>query len=108
MINKKEIRALSLAGGLNFERSVHRRQALWESELAIRPIEPLLSEPGAVATGFFSTQRRGDAEFIKKMDPLQLVETDLSTTGISIGRHPMSFLREELNSEGFFPRRRMI
>jgi error-prone DNA polymerase len=34
------------------------------------------------------------------MDPLQLVETDLSTTGISIGRHPMSFLREELNKRG--------
>ena len=36
-INKKEIRALSVAGALNFEKSVHRRQALWQSELMIRP-----------------------------------------------------------------------
>ena len=40
------------------------------------------------------------------MDALQLVETELSTTGISIGRHPMSFLREELNKRGIFLRRR--
>ena len=37
MINKKESRALSLAGALNFDNTVHRRQALWESELAIQP-----------------------------------------------------------------------
>jgi error-prone DNA polymerase len=36
-INKKEIRAMSLAGALNFERQVHRREALWHSELAIDP-----------------------------------------------------------------------
>ena len=36
-INKREIRALSIAGALNFENTVHRRQALWESELAIQP-----------------------------------------------------------------------
>jgi hypothetical protein len=36
-INKREIRALSLAGALNFDGSVHRREALWQSELAIQP-----------------------------------------------------------------------
>ena len=36
-INKREIRALSIAGALNFDNTIHRRQALWESELAIQP-----------------------------------------------------------------------
>src|SRR5262249_6669290 len=37
LINKREIRALSIAGALNFENTIHRRQALWESEFAIQP-----------------------------------------------------------------------
>ena len=37
VINKREIRALSLAGALNFENTIHRREALWRSELAIQP-----------------------------------------------------------------------
>ncbi|HSU25810.1 MAG TPA: hypothetical protein VLI65_07510, partial [Pyrinomonadaceae bacterium] len=107
MINKKEIRALSLAGALNFERSVHRREALWQSELAIRPIEPLLNNAECGMRNAESNPKSKIQSpkselgtFIKKMGPLQLVETDLSTTGISIGRHPMSFLREELNKRG--------
>jgi error-prone DNA polymerase len=34
------------------------------------------------------------------MEGLQLVETDLMKTGISIGKHPMSFVREELDRRG--------
>ena len=34
------------------------------------------------------------------MEGLQLVETDLRKTGISIGKHPMAFLREELKKRG--------
>ena len=33
-LNKREIRALSIAGALNFEGTVHRREALWQSELS--------------------------------------------------------------------------
>src|SRR5690606_22890057 len=36
LINKCEIRALSIAGALNFDNTIHRRQALWESELALQ------------------------------------------------------------------------
>ena len=45
-INKREIRALSLAGALNFDNTVHRRQALWESELAIQPEGELFEDRG--------------------------------------------------------------
>jgi error-prone DNA polymerase len=90
-INKREIRALSLAGALNFDNTVHRRQALWQSELAIQP------KGGLFAT---ITEKPADPPFLKKMDGLQLVETDLMKTGISIGKHPMAFIREELDQRG--------
>ncbi len=105
-INKKEIRALSLSGALNFESTVHRRQALWESELAIQPAGELFKK-------LPSLQRRGGSEadgvvlnaeespaFIHQMTEWQLMETDLMTTGITIGKHPMRFLREELTKHG--------
>ena len=34
------------------------------------------------------------------MNGLQLVDADLRKTGISIGRHPMSFIREEMTKRG--------
>jgi error-prone DNA polymerase len=86
LINKKEIRALSMSGALSFE-NVHRRQALWQSELAIKPNGELFQE---------ITDNQHDFSFIKKMDELESIETDLITTGLSVGKHPMAFIREQL------------
>ncbi|MEQ1763616.1 MAG: error-prone DNA polymerase, partial [Pyrinomonadaceae bacterium] len=105
LINKREIRALSIAGALNFDNTVHRREALWHSELAIQPKGELFqkSEVGSQNSEFgsenasshssFSVQ---NSSFLKRMEGLQLVEADLKKTGISIGKHPMAFVREEL------------
>ncbi len=105
-INKREIRALSIAGALNFENTVHRREALWQSELAIQPQGELFrnaeggmrnaeskAEDGASANSSFINH---NSSFLKRMEGLQLVEADLKKTGISIGKHPMAFIREEL------------
>ncbi|MGI8811229.1 MAG: DNA polymerase III subunit alpha [Pyrinomonadaceae bacterium] len=91
LINKREVRALSLAGALNFENTIHRREALWQSELAILPKGDLFAE---------TIEEEADTSFIKKMHGLQLIETDLKKTGISIGKHPMAFIREELTQKG--------
>jgi error-prone DNA polymerase len=40
------------------------------------------------------------ASFIKPMSEWQRMEADLLTTSITIGKHPMAFLREELNAAG--------
>ncbi|MBP6005030.1 MAG: error-prone DNA polymerase [Pyrinomonadaceae bacterium] len=90
-INKKEIRALSLSGALNFDSTVHRRQALWESELAIQPAGELFAN---------IEEKQPIPSFINQMSKWQLMETDLMTTGITIGKHPMAFLREELTKHG--------
>jgi error-prone DNA polymerase len=103
MINKREIRALSIAGALNFENTVHRREALWHSELAIQPkgelFESLNSFPpyeGGVDAVSADGVVLSTPSFLKRMEGLQLVEADLKKTGISIGKHPMSFVREQL------------
>jgi error-prone DNA polymerase len=90
-INKREIRALSTSGALNFDNTVHRRQALWESELAIQPKGDLFAH---------TSEETGDPAFLKKMTGFQLVNADLKKTGISIGKHPMAFLRVEMNKKG--------
>lgn len=111
IINKREIRVLSIAGALNFENTVHRREALWQSELAIQPQGELfrnteygvrnseiknddtLSHSSIDPDSSFSIH---NSSFLKRMEGLQLVEADLKKTGISIGKHPMAFIRDEL------------
>ena len=96
-INKREIRALSLAGALNFENTVHRRQALWQSELAIQPSGELFETDERALTNM----RANDTPlFLERMEGLQLIEADLKKTGISISKHPMAFVREELDKKG--------
>ncbi|MCC6329071.1 MAG: hypothetical protein IT174_11180, partial [Acidobacteria bacterium] len=99
-INKREIRALSLAGALNFDNTVHRREALWQSELAIQPKGEL-----------FEIEQDGSSQtpaFIKRMEGIELVDADLRRTGISIGKHPVSFFREELNKRGVLTSRQTL
>jgi error-prone DNA polymerase len=98
-IYKREIRALSMAGALNFENTVHRREALWQSELAIQPAGSLFEDVSSPHVSKGSSQRI-DTSFLQRMEGLQLIETDLKKTGISIGKHPMAFIRDELNKHG--------
>jgi len=119
-INKREIRALSLAGALNFDGSVHRREALWQSELAIQPAGSLFEDGGGAADlsedstekHSFSAHRAAKPSeqskiqnpkskmFLTRMEGLELVDADLRKTGISIGKHPMAFIREEMTKRG--------
>ncbi len=115
MINKREIRALSLAGALNFDNTVHRREALWQSELAIQPTGDLFEKSEVrsqksefdkknsppVLGGVAAASADGVVpSFLTRMEGLQLVDADLRKTGISIGKHPMSFFRDEMNRRG--------
>jgi error-prone DNA polymerase len=96
-INKREIRALSLAGALNFDGTIHRRAALWESELAIQPTGELFTNAESVSNSSFEIH---NSSFLTRMEGLELVEADLRKTGISIGKHPMAFVREEMTKRG--------
>ncbi|MGB2914829.1 MAG: error-prone DNA polymerase [Pyrinomonadaceae bacterium] len=103
-INKREIRALSLAGALNFDGTVHRREALWNSELAIQPMGELFENAGPPDSTFDIRH----SSFLNRMEGIELVEADLRKTGISIGKHPMAFVREELDKRGILSARQTL
>lgn len=108
-ISKREIRALSLAGALNFENTVHRREALWQSEMEMQPKGELFEDVAApdmqskhIATAQTNVRH---PKFLRRMEGLELVAADLKKTGISIGKHPMSFFREEMDRRGILSSR---
>jgi error-prone DNA polymerase len=119
-----------MAGALNFN-TIHRREALWRSELAMRPEGPLFDRVSRIADRGFDVNTLntadsdvpgnnrksairnpqsaiGETPFLKRMEGLELIEADLRKTGISIGKHPMAFLREELDRRGILSSRETV
>jgi error-prone DNA polymerase len=93
-LRKDELRALAEVGALNFINGIHRRDALWQAELAMRPAGPLFAaertdvpEPGPLA----------------RMTDSERLNTDFRRTHLTIGRHPMAFHRERMNELGVVP-----
>ena len=41
-----------------------------------------------------------ESGFLTRMEGLELVDADLRKTGISIGKHPMAFIRDEMTKQG--------
>lgn len=85
-INKRELRNLAMTGALD---AANRRRALWQVELSIR-------DKGSLFVGQ-PLEQPAKTPFLKKMSPLENVAADLSKTGLTLGPHPMTFVREEMN-----------
>jgi error-prone DNA polymerase len=94
-LRKDELRKLSEIGALNFipEEPIHRRAALWDSELAIRPAGPLFIEDQPVAAD----------QPLAQMTPTDRLNADFRGTHLTIGSHPMRFHRAKLNALGVTP-----
>jgi len=116
-LRKDEMRKLAGVGALNFIRdqeaeggrqeaegrrqinpqsairnpqSLHRRSALWKVERATREAGPLLKD-----------QKDPIADSpLPAMTIEERVNADFRGTGVTIGRHPMAYRREELNKLG--------
>ena len=89
-LQRDEISILSELGALNAlpsqKADAHRRGALWQAELALQPVGELLeavADDGAVSP-------------LPAMTPAQRTVADFSNSGVSIGKHPMAFHREQL------------
>jgi error-prone DNA polymerase len=93
-LQKDEISKLAELGALNalprFKADRHRRGALWQAELAVKPIGELL-ETAAVDTA---------SSPLAPMTPGQRTCADFSNSGLTIGRHPMSFHRSRMRQMG--------
>ena len=91
-LRKSELDTLAEIGALNsLGESMHRREALWQVESAWRPKGPLfdrqdaaLPEPGPLVP----------------MGPLERVEADYRGTGLTVGKHPMHYLRGRMAGMG--------
>jgi error-prone DNA polymerase len=83
-LNKTERRILAGIGAFNFL-GEHRRSALWKAES--------LFDDGDLFSG------QGDGETaspLSPMTPIERLEADYAGTQLTVGPHPMSFLREGL------------
>ena len=84
-LQKSELDVLAEIGALNsLGDEIHRREALWQIESVWRPKGPLfagqddeLPEPGPLAA----------------MTPLERLEADYRGAGLTVGKHPMHYLR---------------
>jgi error-prone DNA polymerase len=98
-IQKAELTSLAEVGALNFisgQRGFHRRDALWQVERAARRAGPLLETVSALgSTG-------ADAAYspLLPMTDDERVVADYHGTGMTVGPHPMSYRRAELNRQG--------
>jgi DNA-directed DNA polymerase III PolC len=88
-INREELARLAEIGALG---SLHpeRRAALWEAERAIRPAGAL----------FEGQDEAPGASPLRPMDPIERVVADYTGTSLSLGPHPMVFLRRRLARQG--------
>jgi error-prone DNA polymerase len=89
-LQKDEMAALADLGALNalpkYAADRHRRGALWQVGLAWQPIGELL-EPAA--------EEAAPAP-LAHLTPGERTHADFTNSGLTIGRHPMSYYREQL------------
>jgi error-prone DNA polymerase len=75
---------------LTAECSLHRRDALWQVERAIRRPGPLLE----------TIPERDAASPLAQMNKEERLVADFRGTGLTIGPHPMTYCRQEMNRLG--------
>jgi error-prone DNA polymerase len=83
-------KSLARYSQLGTRNSLHRRDALWQVERAVRPSGPLLEnlpEPDSPSP-------------LQPMNHEERLVADFRGTGLTVGPHPMSYRREWLNAMG--------
>jgi len=109
-LNKEEMTQLASIGALNSIGAEHRRNALWRASEAVRRSTELL------VAGWARTKRdrgisRGPGgpppirlkKPLRQMNSQERLVADYQGIGMTIGRHPMARVREEMNRLGVIP-----
>jgi error-prone DNA polymerase len=89
-LHKDGLRMLAQIGALNSLGAPHRRDALWQTEWAIRPAGPLLETVPPSQAG----------SPLLPMTAEERIVADFHGTGVTVGRHPMALRRAELKRMG--------
>jgi error-prone DNA polymerase len=101
-LNRKELTLLARVGALNSLDGIeHRRDALWQVERAGKMEGPLLRQN--------SEWLRDDSESLplQPMNTEERLVADYGGTGLTVGRHPMHYLRAELGRRGVLSAREL-
>jgi error-prone DNA polymerase len=89
-LHKDEMERLAGAGALANLATAHRRDALWKAGRAGLPIGPLLD----------AVPENDPQAPLERMTVAERLSADYNGTGLTVGRHPMHFLRAEMNQRG--------
>ncbi len=93
-LNRKELTLLARIGALNkLDAIVHRRDALWQVDRAGKMEGPLLRQS--------SDWLREDSRTLplRQMSTEERLVSDYAGTGLTVGKHPMFYLRTELQCQ---------
>jgi error-prone DNA polymerase len=94
LLNRKELTLLARVGALNSLDGIeHRRDALWQVERAGKLEGPLLRQNS-------EWLRQADEVLpLARMNTAERLMADYAGTGLTIGRHPMHYRRDELRRQ---------
>jgi error-prone DNA polymerase len=94
-LQRKELTMLARVGALNGIEGVgHRRDALWQVERAGKMEGPLLTQQSEWL------QEDDAATPLQPMSTEERLVSDYAGTGLTVGRHPMFYRREQLRRQG--------
>jgi error-prone DNA polymerase len=90
-LNRAELTTLAEIGALNaIGEKLHRREALWQIERAVRMSGPLLQS-------LDHEELHGEQTSpLRAMNPQERMVADYAGTGVTVGRHPMAHYRQQL------------
>jgi error-prone DNA polymerase len=93
LLNRKELTLLARTGALNkLDGIEHRRDALWQVERAGKLEGPLLRQNSDWL------REESDALPLAQMNVEERLVADYAGTGLTVGRHPMHYRRQELQA----------
>lgn len=96
-LNRKELTLLAQIGALNkLEGIEHRRDALWQVERAGKLEGPLLQQSRGVLWEETETSP------LQQMNTEERLVADYAGTGLTVGKHPMFYRRQELRRQRVF------
>jgi error-prone DNA polymerase len=94
-LNRKDLTLLASVGALNSIGGIsHRRDALWQAERAGKLEGPLFSH------SYDSLREESTASPLHQMSTQERLVADYAGTGLTVGRHPMSYCRKEFRQDG--------
>ncbi len=89
LLQRKELTLLARIGAMNSLGGVdHRRDAVWQVEEAVRPVGPLLKQH----------REHQVSSPLRQMSTDERLTADYSGTGLTVGKHPLHYRRQELKA----------